>query len=354
MSEKGLPDGLSKILENATQVPKAARSAIGLLFPKMRERLGGFFSMNDETTIRIERRISNSDFSPSYFRLEPASQTWGKTEIENIALSLDPATAIKEAHLRINALPKEDRAERQRLLFEQLEEFFESGKAAFSQAWFDTIVWLSPEYIRSYNPSDELLFSFDNITRLRRVMYRGMKQSNEDERARYYRNGVPIAADISLLCSFFRMVSRDLRKDGSSDYDSDVGFGPKENEIRILLLQKIKTFAATGLIWLQAAPDQVLWFWWANGLDGEVWKFTSSQLETPDGQRNLMEFSLGLVRSTGGNYERVPKIVGKILDLDKLKSIAEKSSASGGEQSLIALRFLRGLERSEKGPFGEL
>jgi hypothetical protein len=76
-------------------------------------------------------------------------------------------------------------------------------------------------------------------------------------------------------------------------------------------------------------------------------------MTTLEGQQNLMKFSLSLVRSTGGNYERVPKIVGRILDLDRLQNIAKSLLDSEGEGSAIAARFVQGLKRSENSPFGD-
>ena len=65
-----------------------------------------------------------------------------------------------------------------------------------------------------------------------------------------------------------------------------------------------------------------------------------------------MNESVSLVRSTAGNYERVPNYVGKIVDLDKLESLARDLAQHevGTDERYLADRFLKALERGRQEP----
>ena len=75
-------------------------------------------------------------------------------------------------------------------------------------------------------------------------------------------------------------------------------------------------------------------------------------MENPIALRVLLDKTVSLVRSTAGNYERVPRYTEKILDLSKLEQIAlglAKGSPTRAETQL-ARRFLAALERGKKEP----
>lgn len=355
MSEDKFEDDLAEFLKNEAADPKAARNAIALLFPKIREELGGFFSLRDTAADRkTDRRIANQDYASSYFRLEPARPLWKKSEIRNLVTAQDPRQAFIQVDARVSELSEEDRAEMLRHFFEQLEALFESQQAHFTQRWFDTIVWFSPTYIRAFNPESELLVVFDNGMRLQRVVFRGLKQHDEAGRVLLFVNAIEVAEDLTLLCGLFRNLAGDKVGDrDTTNPDREVGFGDRSEEVREQLLAKVRRYAQLGLLWKQASPDRIIWFWWSSDREQEVKEFTSQQMESAEGVRSLLKFSLSLVRSTGGNYERVPRIVGKVLDLLRLRKLAVDISRSKAPDAELAKRFLVGLQRSESGPFGE-
>jgi len=112
--------------------------------------------------------------------------------------------------------------------------------------------------------------------------------------------------------------------------------------------------AKTSEIWDQAKPDRLLWFWFRPRTKQTKLRFFADKAMTSSvGLRKLLEITISKVRSTAGDYERVPKSWEKIVDLNALgKHAAELIEAANNDRDVrLARRFLDALEKGRSGSF---
>lgn len=127
------------------------------------------------------------------------------------------------------------------------------------------------------------------------------------------------------------------------------------HRIHVELLARVRRLAKSNKdFWLQANLAAILWFWWGCDLENEVRKFTDTAVHTKVGLLGLLKAAIGRVRSSSGDYERVPKSWNHVVDLELLAKQAASlltDSQSTDEERMLTKRFLKALELGAEDSF---
>ncbi|MGH9553944.1 MAG: hypothetical protein ACRD3W_31490, partial [Terriglobales bacterium] len=138
---------------------------------------------------------------------------------------------------------------------------------------------------------------------------------------------------------------------GTDEYS----LGDRTDEVRKQLLARVRRLAKSNKdFWLQANPAAILWFWWGCDLENEVRKFTDTAMHTKVGLLGLLQAAIGRVRSSSGDYERVPKSWNHVVDIELLAKQAASlltDSQSTDEERVLTKRFLKALELGAEDSF---
>ncbi|MGQ3283911.1 hypothetical protein [Bosea sp. (in: a-proteobacteria)] len=345
-SEK-LKAELKVILSNAKEMD-AVRESLGILFPRLVSELDLVVSSDqmDVGSRLRSRRLSQSDFSASYFRLDPKPFTWSRSEIEGVINSDDPFSVFNEFHRKIEQSPPSERSRLARIYLDILRSSFESI-ITITQLWLDAIVLNSFDLIRKDDDVGEA-FSFSNADRLRSLVVKALERLSEDDRGRIFLASVLAADDLTLLCGAFRTIAGDVRADGVNPGRVGFGFGDWTDRLRDHLLSRVRELAETAQIWSQASPRDLLWFWWGSVEGQEVYEFVSKSIDSGAGLSSILEITIGKITSSSGSFERVNhKIWSEIIDMARLEQVALSifANATNPDDQARAGRFLKALEK---------
>jgi len=327
-----------------TRNPVGAKNILALLFPKAESVLQTYLpDESDVNSKKLKRRLSQSDFSEGYFSLAPEFDSWGRSEFE-AAVKGPPSQAFGRLTEKVERAPQQKRSEIRRIFLELPE---------LSQEWLDAIIAASPDLLSKTDEDSKSLFSVDNEDRIRWIIVHGLRQLPSELQITLLKSAIETAVDLTVLTDIVRGLIGDLDPDGSKVSRDRFNFGDQETVIRELLLGRIRAAASTDNVWDQARPAHLLWFWWgANELD-EVKAFVEKTMTSPVGIRKLLEITINRVRSTAGDYDRVPVSWEKFIDLKALRKRAVElieAANSDGDVGL-ARRFLAALEKGRNDTF---
>lgn len=338
-----------QIVKNARS-PDAATAALSILFPRAKEVLGTeVLDTIESSQGRYARRISERDFSRQYFRLTPDAADLGKSQI-NAMFGSGAAEAFTEFSIRLDAAPEAERPRLQRLLLEMLEgKLTELGGEI--RDWFIGIFNNAHTLLREdgWNKGD--LFGSSPTDVLRAMLSKAMTNLDQRERVDLLKQAIHDATDISLVCELVRAVTGDTEPQGAEFKQASLGDGT--DEVRTLLLERIRRMSADGSLLEQAKLRDILWFWWGTGNGDEVLEFTGRMLDSTAGIERLLEMPITYVMSSAGNYEKVDhKAWNKIVDLQRLHAHAvTRQTSSSAPQRGIAERFLQAYERGRNSTY---
>jgi hypothetical protein len=330
-------------------VPQGARNILAFLFPKVEAVIKAYVPDNmDEAERRRARRISEGDFTNSYFGLDPTPVAWSRSQIDEIVAARDPAPLLRDAQRRIELAPENERARLRSIFLDALNGAFDEAHP-FNVDWLRSIVDVSPYFIHHKDESQEF-FGIDNSQKLRWLLRSGLEKYSGDDRFRMFETVIVGATDLTLLSEYIRTYTSDRHADSAESRSLDKGyFGSRGDDLRQQLVSRIRVVASDETIWEQADPARLLWFWWSCDKEDEVRAFTADAVHTSAGLRGLLDVSINLVRSTAGDYEHVPGYWSKIVDLQELRRRAEQmdSIESSPEDRIRARRFILALERAD-------
>lgn len=322
---------------------EAARAALSIMFPQAKGYLGTeMLDTLHRENERNSRRIEKADFAKTYFRLTPNSALPSKDDFEATIFS-EPTDVFRDYDLRLTSASEKDRPSIRRSLIELVGEALRDS-ATDREAWF--VALMDHAYIVSSTEGWESLALFDSSMEdlTRAMVTQALKDLSETERIRLIGAAIDKATDISLLCELMRLLAGDVASGGASH--SGNALGAEASDLRIRLLDRVRTLAADGMLLDQSQPGEILWFWWGTGNGDEVLTFTKQAMETPDGLRVLLQTPLSPVRSSAGNYEKVDRASwNKVVDLRALEEKAFHLSLQGHADGPIAQRFLIALGR---------
>jgi hypothetical protein len=328
----------------------ASRDLLALLFPKMSDALEAVLPLAREERGEEQRshRISHKDYALSYFGLTADPLAWGRKELENL-FNRAPDDAAKVIEQRIKSSPNRDQSRLRRQFLEALDGAFDDHRP-FTSEWLRVLANLSPLLLETPDYTRSFLSHIDNTQRLRTALFAALRPLDSRIRGDIFYNAAQSASDLSLLCSLFRTIVGDTATDGISRREPEF-FAPRTEEIRILLLTRVKEMARTLRFWKQVAPGDLLWFWWGCD-DGEVMRFTTLAMSQPDGLRALLTVPIQRVFSTEGDYNVVHLYWDKIVDLSALASFARVilNSPEINPDRQVAESFLKAWERGQQEP----
>jgi hypothetical protein len=299
---------------------------------------------------KLKRRLSQKDFSESYFALTPQSSSWSKSEFES-AIEKTPQEAFSVLHRKLSLASPADQSNLRRIFIELLDSEFSSRKI-LNHEWLHSIIEESPLFLIAKDEEEKFLFHVNNEDRLRWLIQNGLEKLPVDERASLLESTIRSASDLSILSDIVRGIAGDIQPEGAKPERDRFGLGDAIENIKAILLQKIRNLADANTLWNQARPGNLLWFWWGAGNENEVRAFTEKTMDTPVGLLGLLKNSVNLVRSTAGDYERVSPTWKNILDLDALSERAHALIKMGDEAEVqTAKRFIDALARGRTNHF---
>lgn len=330
---------------------EGAINALALLFPKAQRVLKTYVPSESEDPLERKRRqrISASEFTATYFSLDPRGAAWGRTELNAILNDPNPHNAILRATARIESALKKDRPRLRRLFLEALDGAF-NAERPFTLDWFMAILAIAPTFIVASDENVRVLFQIDNLDRLRWAVRSGLDSISSDQRIEYFKYAIQNCDDISLLTTLMRDAAGDNRPDARENNEKKDYFGQQETVLRTSLMERIRLLSQnTEAFWNQASPKHILWFWWGSNFGSEVQEFTRRTMDTTVGLRGLLNATINTVRSSSGDYESVQKGWSSIVDLQELEKRAQQLLT--GPDGQLASRFLAALKRGRESSF---
>lgn len=331
---------------------EAAKNILALLFPRIERVLNTYMpSDSDANQRKLKRRLSQKDFAESYFALTPQSNSWSKSEFE-FAIEKTPQEAFDVLHRKLSLASPEDQSDLRRIFIELLDSEFSSRKI-LNHEWLHSIIEESPLFLVAKDEEAKFLFHVSNEDRLRWLIQNGLEKLPAGERAPLLESTIRSASDFSILSDIIRGITGDIQPEGAKPETRDrFSLHNATESIKALLLQKVRNLADANILWHQARPENLLWFWWGSNNEDEVKAFTQKAMNTPVGLLSLLKISVNLVRSTSGDYERVSPTWEKIVDLKALSERAHMLTKTGNEAEIqTANRFIDALARGRTDRF---
>lgn len=330
---------------------EGARNILAHLFPRVEKVLQTYAPISESIEERKRRRrLSVADYSESYFSLTPQMNSWGQLEFDT-AIKAGPDEAFSALHRKLEQSSEDHKSDLRRIFLELLDAEF-STRRSLDDDWLSVILKESPDLLDQGDEQRLSFFSFNNLDRLRALLFHGLKNVAASEAARLLKSAISSADDLSLLADLVRSLLGDTHPDGATHERMRVDLDHQAESIRELLLGRVRELSSTNDIWSQARPEQLLWFWWGSNNESEVKSFTSNSMDTLVGVKALLRITPGTVVSSEGNFERVGRTWNKIVDLDLLSRRAEALLINGSEaDALLAKRFLEAVKRGRESSF---
>lgn len=339
---------LNALLKTA-KLEDAARDALALLFPKLGDVLRRPTSQFVEAPGRPPKpRVAKADYAKSYFNLNPDRAVWSGRQLEGLIVA-GPHAAFDDFRQRYEkASDGRTKVRIRRVFLEFVGKAIGQGPDA-SVAWFLALIDNAGLLLVDEDLHETGFFDLSLDAQITVLLSDILKTLSPEARAATINRAILEAADISLLCSVFRFFTGDVTHDGTDARDSE-GFGPGTEELRHQLVDRVRSIASAGVLFNQARPVDILWFWWGAGYDTEVNNFLSHAMADPDGLSALLRILVHKVLSTAGNYEAVDQRAwSKLVDLSELQDKATRI-VNNPESPLfgVARRFLEAMLRSRK------
>ena len=342
MSEREIAKAQLLDLLKTAKSEEAAKSAISILFPRAKELLQAEIldtSENDNAT--SGRRIRNGDFARLYFLLTPKTVVWSKSQAEEL-MEGDPEIAFSVFESRIHAVSADERPKLRRVILELLEDKMRNG-ADTRRYWLVALLDNASLLLSDEGWKSSRLFEPSSEDLVRIMLRQVLMASSQIDRVELVKEVIKHATDVSLLCELVRSITGDVEPSGTSFKPDSLGVGTQE--VRDLLLDRVRRLAADGGLPTQIRPGYILWYWWGCGYADQVRAYTDQLMATNEGIRLLLAIPISYVRSTEGNYERVDRNAWeRSIDLRLLEERAQLLAKSKDEEGArLALRFLDAL-----------
>ncbi|MBB3461338.1 hypothetical protein [Rhizobium sp. BK377] len=342
MSEREIAKARLVDLLKAAKNEDAAKSAISILFPRGKELLQAeLLDTGENDNATSVRRIRNKDFARLYFLLTPKTVVWSKSQAEEL-MAGDPEIAFSVFEARIYAVSIDERPKLRRVILELLEDTMRN-KPDTRQKWLMALLDNASLLLSDEGWKSHRLFEHSSEDLVRIMLRQVLVELSQTDRVELLREVVKHVTDVSLLCELVRSITGDVEPAGTSFKPDSLGNATQE--LRDLLLDRVRGLAANGALHSQIRPDYILWYWWGCGYADQVKAYTDQLMATNEGLRLLLEIPISYVRSTEGNYERVDRDAWeRIIDFRQLEERAQLLAKSEDEEgSRLARRFLDAL-----------
>jgi hypothetical protein len=349
--DKKLAASLTGVTDTARS-PEGARNVLAMLFPKADQVLETYVSSEqlDHFALKRQRRISQQEFSPTYFRLDPLPVSWSRSELEEL-FKLGPQRVFEAVEERVSKYLEKDNARLRRLFLDFLIAAL-SEREAFDAEWFCHLMMISPMYIlhRERKPGD--LLADDGFLVFNRLLYQVLRPRPPEQRYEIVAQKIDHLEDLSVFTDFFRSAAGDTNPEGVRKKDV-LFFGEQTENLRDHLVAIVREFAASDKLWEQISPSRLLWFWWGASHQEEVRVFLSKSMRDPATLRKLLDVCVSPVVSSAGDYERVSRGFEKLVDLKDLEARALQLAQvePSEENTATVTRFIQALKNSENSRY---
>lgn len=337
-----------KVLLDGAQNRDAAGDALVFLFPKLSGSVDKPFSTEDYGNRSIDRRISKRQFARNYFTLTPDRTHPSKLQLQEL-MKAGPEPFFNRLSALISAVDEGQRMDVLNTWFDFLEGSLPESEIDYNH-WFLSLL----EFLSNLNIEidwrREPIFGVTAAERIQFLTIGFLRKLSRFQRVSSMMFAIERASDISILCDVLRRTVGDIQPEGASQKDD---FFDREaaEELREALLSRVRELAYQGGLAEQNTPAEILWFWWGSGHTDEVRAYTAMLMKTEEGLRVLFDMPISVVRSTGGNYERINRESwSKLLDLSQLEVLANEMTLKlNGPLKAEAERFLQALARDQDG-----
>ncbi len=329
---------------------RAVTEALTFLFPKLGNILDVPATQYADPPGRSPRqRISNAEFARTYFSLTPDETVWGKSQADAMFVGA-PQEAFDSFRARLARTPPRDRAKLRRVFIDLLSAITRQTDRPLD--WFMALVENARSLLELVPDTNLGLFDLEIDSQITFLLTDILKPLDETARDKIISHAIANAADISFLCDVFRSFIGDVEPDGAKGQSKDA-FGKNTDTLRDLLVGKVVDTASSGRLYAQVRPQDILWFWWGSGHGKDARRHTAEALDDPATLRSLLKMSIGTVRSSTGNYERVNRRSwSKIVDLKELHRRALEISTDPGDPNYeTSRRFLTAYDRDDQDSF---
>ncbi len=324
----------------------AAKSALSILFPRAKKLLQAeMLETGENDNAASGRRIRNADFARLYFLLTPKTVVWSKSQAKEL-MEGDPEIAFSVFESRIHAVSADEKPKLRRVILELLEDTIRN-RADTRKQWLLALLNNASLLLGDEGWKSSGLFESSSEDLIKLMLMQVFLALSQTDRVELLKEAIEHAMDVSLLCVLVRSITGDIEPNGASFKPDSLGGATQE--VRDLLLDRVRHLAADGGLPTQIRPGHILWYWWGCGYADQVQAYTERLMATNEGILLLLEIPISYVRSTEGNYERVDRNTWeRIIDLRQLEGHARLLVTSNDEEgSRLALRFLDALRRDE-------
>lgn len=265
-----------------------------------------------------------------------------RADIDALLGSENPRQAFAMIEERLSDVLPAKRPPLREQVIEALDAAFKSGKF-FTSDWLRAICEASRIYL---HPNDETQASISEPSHEERfcaLLMDAFEPLTPPERGALVGSIISDVSDISLLCALFRRLEGDTTAEGAKGFAAEPYFGLSAKESRNELLGRVTNLATSGLLWMQASPSAILWFWFTYGQEQEVYVFIKRSMRDVSSLAPLLELPLERNNAVEGGHEVVAvRRWSKIIDFNTLEKHALDLLLSGASKAdkARARRFL--------------
>ena len=350
--DKDLVQKLTKLVSEARK-PSHASVGLGLMFPKAQSALDVYDGGLQGSNPVLSHRISRREFAAAYFGLSATSASWAKSDLERLIKSENPSSTLNDLLLTIDNLTPSltERAKLRGQLIKVIEDGINSEELKLNAAWLQAIFRASPLFIKMRDTKSSGWYRVSNDERLRWLILKPMRDMPAQTRSDLMYAAIEDLDDFSLPCEVFRALAGDILKDAAKGLFGDAAFGSETNNLRVSLVDRARKLAGSGTMWLQALPENILWFWRNAGYVEEVRSFIREEIEEGRNIQSILALPITEVVSTAGNYFQVQKSWELLVDLDLLDAVASELARADDDRGRAAREYLGAREKRKEQSF---
>jgi hypothetical protein len=243
----------------------------------------------------------------------------------------DPALAITKIKAWLQNLPAPEQMAGRETILAMLEKSFEADKP-LPPNWLETIFAVSPLLI---NPKEFVRTETAPLAseyRLSQLLAKALAPLPAAKRQDFLMPLIGNLSDISLACAFLLQVEGTSTEEPNQSPGEQAYFGPESQTLRNALLRRIEEFGATGALWMQVSPAQLLWFWWACK-EQDTYVFVQRAMHGAKALSALLEVPVERILTPQGEVDVIlVRRWSKILDFQSLEKYALDLALTGASK----------------------
>ncbi len=259
--------------------------------------------------------------------LEPA-------QIASLFAQSTPACAFALLEASLNECPDAERLRLRGLVLDVLNARM-TNEIPLTCDWLKAVFEASAAYLRAGQGGAACDDGTSLADRLCRLVSAALALVSQQERIALFRAVLPELSDVSLACLLLRS--------SADDQAAEALFGPAVAELRSILQPCVETLGARGMLWQQAAPAPVLWFWWSFAQEDRLYAFVKASMRDSRSLAALLDMIVEPAMPNSRDADLVSvRRWSKIIDFQSLEKEALQLALTGAsrEDRRRARRFL--------------